>query len=130
MSVVALPTYFSRVMHLMGGAVLFAAAVSPEMKEKMGAKGFAGLGMMILLSGLFNAHALQPKKMGAKAGTWRKMIYAGKISLFLVCTPLGDKAFGEHATTAKLASMALSVMIGSYARFYREAAVKEEEKNQ
>eukprot|EP01059_Diplonema_ambulator_P000522 TRINITY_DN1042_c0_g1_i1.p1 TRINITY_DN1042_c0_g1~~TRINITY_DN1042_c0_g1_i1.p1 ORF type:complete len:156 (+),score=42.33 TRINITY_DN1042_c0_g1_i1:52-468(+) len=132
MSVVAIPTYLSRVTHLMGGAVMLVVILAPkifegDMKLKMGSKGVAGLGVLIVATGIYNAIMLQPKKMGEKAGTWRKLIYGGKLALAALCTPLSDKIFGEHATNVKIASMAASVLIGSYCRYYREAAVREEE---
>ncbi|KAJ9463503.1 hypothetical protein DIPPA_26849 [Diplonema papillatum] len=122
--------YVSRILHTMGGSVLFAIVTAPYLfapgtRAKLEPKAYAALGGLVLLSGLYNASLLQPKKMGPAGGFWRMIVYGGKTTALLICTPLGDKLFGaDYAPHAKLVGVVLAYLIGAYARFYRELHTK------
>ena len=128
-SVVSAPVYLSRAAHMLGGMVLFSGVFAPylfdgevSLKDK---RVMIAASIISLFTGLYNAGALQPSKMKEAAKPWRMMIYAGKGTLFLLCTPLTDKLIGsESAKLVKAGSVTLSVLIASYARFYREHHVK------
>lgn len=86
-------TFISRVTHLTTAALLFTVAVHPFIYGAVSAPPKLGLltavvGTLSLLTGLLNAHILQPKRMGNKAGFYRFCVYGIKVVLFLACTPL------------------------------------------
>eukprot|EP01060_Flectonema_neradi_P015247 TRINITY_DN21910_c0_g1_i1.p1 TRINITY_DN21910_c0_g1~~TRINITY_DN21910_c0_g1_i1.p1 ORF type:complete len:139 (+),score=17.66 TRINITY_DN21910_c0_g1_i1:56-472(+) len=132
-SVVSLPVYASRVAHMLSGMILFAGVASPFLYEGSlvlkDTRVMIAASVITLFTGLFNAGALEPKRMKEAAKGWRLMIYAGKGTLFLACTPLADKLVGsENGKLVKAAAVTMSVMIASYSRFYREHHVKIAEK--
>jgi len=74
-----------------------------------------------LLSGLYNAHVLQPGRMKEAATLYRVIIYAGKIGLLALMSPMLDKLVtGPAVNSARFFLVVLAVALGTWSRYYRE----------
>ncbi|KAL6080185.1 hypothetical protein QOT17_000562 [Balamuthia mandrillaris] len=116
--------YVSRVTHMVTSGLLIGVAAAPYMFKDaalLAPKIMPIIAVVSLLTGLYNAGAVKPSRMGAKVGPWRVLIYAVKIGILVSLTPLLDKVVGaELVVPIRLAAVLASVCAGSYARYYRE----------
>jgi len=87
-------TYISRVVHLVSAGLLIGGTSVPYLYESKPVLTYRYVYMiaaiLAFITGLINAHILQPAKMQEKATTWRIVIYGLKIAFFF----LHDTSFG------------------------------------
>lgn len=126
--------FTSRVLHMISSALLLSACVVPLLYPQRGEPAHPWVRLLTpvcagisALTGLFNAHSLQPARMGARAAPWRVAVYGVKFALLLACTPLLDKtlaltALGDAHSVAvvRLACILNMFFIATWSRFYRE----------
>jgi hypothetical protein len=124
---VAAATFIFRVTHTLSAGALLAIAAGPFLFASRPQLVDRRLGMILpalsLLSGLYNAGALRPSRMGDAAKPWRMAIYMAKISLMLLCTPLTTKLTGGDvwaADVVRATAIGTAFAVGAWARFYRE----------
>ena len=126
--------FCSRVIHLLTAGLMLSACIIPLLYSLKGEPAFAWVRLITpigagvsLLTGLYNAGAVQPSKMQGRAGLWRLAVYGLKGFLLVACTPLLDRALASAGLTDKptidltrLACVVLMFVVASWSRYYRE----------
>mmetsp|Transcript_30779 Transcript_30779/g.86265 ORF Transcript_30779/g.86265 Transcript_30779/m.86265 type:complete len:134 (+) Transcript_30779:61-462(+) len=116
--------YLSRIVHLGSAAVLASAVLAPYMFQDGTLRNPMVMPIAAVLagfSGLYNAGAVKPSRMGNQALPWRIITYGVKVAAFLAMTPLLNKVLeGEAIHHFRLGATVVSLMAASYARYYRE----------
>ena len=128
--------YISRVVHLLLAGFLLALCLIPLIVARddppssspvllLLPKGTTALlAVLTLLSGLYNAGAARPSRLGGAARRYRFVVYVGKVVLLVGMTPLAERVVSsEHVASVRFCMAVMAVMAGSYARYYREEAL-------
>jgi len=119
----SLPVLVSRILHMLSSGLLLGGSVVPFLyrgSEALYPKFFAITAVVSVITGMYNAHVLQPARMKEKAATWRTLIYGGKMVIVILTTPLLEKVAGAMAPELRLGLVVLAFIWGTYCRFYRE----------
>eukprot|EP01114_Cavostelium_apophysatum_P013644 TRINITY_DN3348_c0_g1_i1.p1 TRINITY_DN3348_c0_g1~~TRINITY_DN3348_c0_g1_i1.p1 ORF type:complete len:134 (-),score=9.85 TRINITY_DN3348_c0_g1_i1:151-552(-) len=125
---VSVDRYLSRVFHILASFVLGGAAFVKFFSTNHTltlsfSKWVIPFSILVVLAtGIYNIVLLRPKEtMGAKRTFWVNLMYAKGVLLFLI--PISMFLFGKDSYQTVINDFILAVilvMIGSYARFYRE----------
>jgi len=119
----SLPVFVSRILHMISSGLLLGGCAVPFLyrgAETLYPKLFAITAVVSVVTGLYNAHALQPARMKEKASTWRTVVYGGKMAIVILTTPLLEKIAGAIAPEIRLGLVVFAFILGTYCRFYRE----------
>eukprot|EP01125_Pyxidicula_operculata_P016271 TRINITY_DN5577_c0_g1_i1.p1 TRINITY_DN5577_c0_g1~~TRINITY_DN5577_c0_g1_i1.p1 ORF type:complete len:131 (+),score=28.09 TRINITY_DN5577_c0_g1_i1:148-540(+) len=115
--------FVSRVLHMLSAGLLVGTAAVPFLyrnAEVQYPRSFMIWALVVIATGLYNAQALQPSRMGSNANVWRFIVYGLKIGMTILMSPLLDKIAGDFAPHARLGLSVAAVASGSYCRYYRE----------
>jgi len=123
--------FSSRLLHILGGSLLVgtsAVSLLYRSAELLYPKFFIFASVVVLMSGMYNVHALQiGAKLGDAAGVYRMVAYGGKIVLLMLLSPLLDKVLPTFINVhwARFLITVLTVALGTWLRYYREKNTKD-----
>jgi len=85
---------------------------------------------VVFLTGLYNAHCLQISKLKDAATLYRLVVYAGKIGLLALLSPILERMVpaSVDVPTVRFFIVTLTVALGTWLRYYREKHQKENAK--
>jgi len=116
--------FCSRFLHMLSTGLLVGTAAVPLLYKNAEAtfpKFFMIAAGIAALTGLYNAHILQPARMREAATLYRLIVYVGKILLLILTSPVLDRFLkGSDVHTARFAVVVLAVALGTWSRYYRE----------
>jgi len=116
--------FVSRFLHMLSTGVLVGTSAVPFLyknAELVQPKFFMYAAAIAIITGFFNAHALQPARMKEAGKLYRLLIYFGKMLLLILLSPLLEKLLPiETVAVARFVIVALEVAIGTWCRYYRE----------